>query len=105
MATITARHKLRDEIRTYLAPTYFPGKTDALWQIDAILKANGFQLDENHVINFQGDEGSLIIAIVTKPHGEVLCDCCDKPVTVNNRVAYQWYKMQSGSYEINAYIS
>lgn len=104
MATINSKHQVRQQVASI--GTYFADKITALNQIDDFLGEWNLQIDPNHMINLQGDEGHITLPIVVAKPGGITCECCDKKVaTVDNMVVYAWYKMQSGRYEITTYIS
>lgn len=106
MASINSRHDVRRQVAEAISQNYWDSKIEALNAIDRCLNEWNMQIDPNHMLNLQGDEGNITIPIITMQPGGITCDCCQKKVaTVNNLVSYSWYRMGSGRWEITAYIS
>ena len=102
-ARIGERHPVRREVASI--KTYWENLSDAIGTIRSHLVDNGFDLDDQFVMNMQGDDGQTVVPIITDKESGVVCSCCDKPAEVNNRLVFTWYKMQSGRWEVTTYIS
>lgn len=101
--TIKNRHPARNRISDL--PNYFESKGEALTAIDSILNEYGIELAPR---DCPGDEGSTTFDFFTFDNSYCLCDKCgesDDKGEFNNCLSFSWYKMQSGRWEIVAYIT
>jgi len=105
MATINSRHPARDRIASLA--TYHDSKIGALHDIENILDEYELQFDPSYTsFGLGGDEGHINIPLKTLNPAGITCDCClEKEKTVDNVIVFAWYKMPSGRWEINAYLS
>lgn len=108
MATIKANHPARGQICDL--PNYFNLKIDAIDAIDTILKEYGLELAPGFstLNDCPGPEGRNTFKIRQVDTGHLSCDDCDCQIDhedIMNVVSFSWYRMPSGRYEINVYIS
>ena len=108
MTTITIKnsHPARNKIAGL--PNYFDSEGAGFYAVNDVLNEYGMQLDWGGLGDYRGDEGNHVFDIRANDGGQLVCSNCDKAVEVtgfNSCVSISWYKMQSGRYEIVAYIT
>jgi hypothetical protein len=85
-------NKIRNAIRKDLKPlhdkTYFEDFTEAIDIVAEALNKNGFEGDKIMTGIYTGDEGKM-----------------DAMIAQNAGIHIQWYRMPSGKYEFNVYVS
>ena len=101
--TIPNRHAVRRELTI---PNYHESIGAALGMIEEILNRHDMTV-ETGTFGFNGDKGSTTFLIKALEGSNVVCkSCAEKGTdTFDNMLAFQWYKMASGRFEINTYIS
>lgn len=105
-ARIGAKHLIRKAVSSL--PNYVDNLAEAISLIEGHLSDFGWALDNQFVLNFSGgteETVSMNIPIKVDIEGGIICSECDKPVELNHCIAFSYYRMQSGRYEITAYVS
>jgi hypothetical protein len=99
MSTIKSTNKVRDAVQKCTKYPYFDTKSAGLDALQEALHAYnyGFNWDE---VNPLGDEGRLSIPLYLWAHEDNTLG-----ESLNNVLCFSWYRMQTGCYEITAYIS
>ena len=99
MQTIPAniRRKITNSFHKLLKPIYF--QSIPLNELFAITLENGYKPIQ--------EDATLWSGLLCGSEGTTLFPLVDSQNTgpVNNSIALQWYKMESGKYEITAYLS
>lgn len=93
------KNRLRNGIADAVSETYFPSLSQPIENLKETLEGVGYYLSN--------EDGSPFEAIFTGERGRSELNIADAKTSsvIEDRIIFTWYKMQSGRYEVVAYLT
>jgi len=104
--TIKANHPVRNKVASL--PDYYGSRTDALIAISKALAEYDLEFDgmsPTMNASWSDDEGFTVFPLRTKDLEWYDGDGRGESVECNNAVAFSWYKVREGRWEVVKYVS
>lgn len=106
MLTITSKHPVRAAIANLSSGNrYYDSKGQALGEVERVLNDHNLELAYQGCDGCPGDSGYFTFPLRTVSDACIVCEDCDKGGDVINGIAFSWYRMPSGRWEIVVYVS